>query len=102
MGDETQDDDDGGLGFDWVDDWFADYDAGDELDAPAPRVAPTLALLDLGRRSALLTVPKAGRVRVRLTPTGAAKLRRHPRTKVIVAYFPRRSTLELLMRSARL
>ena len=40
MGDETQDDDGGGLGFDWVDDWFADYDAGDELDAPAPRVAP--------------------------------------------------------------
>ncbi len=135
MGDETQDDDGGGLGFDWVDDWFADYDAGEELDAPAPRVAPTLALLDLGRRSALLTVPKAGRVnvsvtlpanrrtgagpfttiltgegrarragrvRVRLTSTGAAKLGKHPRTKVVVAYFPRRSTLELLMRSARL
>ena len=134
MGDESQDEDGGGLGFNWVDDWFADFDEGDALDEPAPRVF-TLALLDVGRRSALLTVPKAGRVnvsvtlpanrrtgagpfttiftgesrarhagrvRVRLTSTGAAKLRKHPRTKVVVAYFPRRSTLELLMRSARL
>ena len=32
MGDETQDADGGGLGLDWVDDWFADFDDGDELD----------------------------------------------------------------------
>jgi hypothetical protein len=50
-------------------------------------------------------VKHAGLVRVRLsaTPAGTRVLarRRHVRTKVVVAYFPRRSTLSLLMRSAR-
>src|SRR4051794_3010185 len=32
MGDETQDPDGGGLGPNWVDDWFDDWDAGDRLD----------------------------------------------------------------------
>ena len=32
LGDETQDPDGGGLGPNWVDDWFTDYNAGDRLD----------------------------------------------------------------------
>ena len=51
-------------------------------------------------------VRRAGRVRLRLTPTppGARVLdrRRRVRTKVVVAYFARRSSLTLLMHSARL
>jgi hypothetical protein len=51
-------------------------------------------------------VRRAGRVRLRLaeTPSGARVLRRdrRVRTKVVVAYFPRRATLTLLMRSARI
>ena len=50
-------------------------------------------------------VKHAGLVRLRLasTPAGARVLarRKHVRTKVVVAYFPRKSTLSLLMRSAR-
>jgi len=49
---------------------------------------------------------RAGRVRLRLaaTPAGARVLdrRRRVRTKVVVAFFPRRAPLTLLMRSARL
>ena len=49
---------------------------------------------------------RAGRVRLRLaaTPAGARVLhrRRRVRTKVVVAFFPRRGPLTLLMRSARL
>jgi hypothetical protein len=51
-------------------------------------------------------VRRAGRVRLRLaaTPRGARVLdrRRRVRVKVVVAYFPRRAPLKLLMRSARL
>jgi hypothetical protein len=50
-------------------------------------------------------VKRPGRVRLKLssTPAGARVLarRKHVRTKVVVAYFPRKSTLALLMRSAR-
>ena len=35
MGDESQDADGGGLGMDWEDQWFDDFEAGDELD-PEP------------------------------------------------------------------
>jgi hypothetical protein len=52
-----------------------------------------------------MRVRRAGRVRLLLAPTpaGARELgkRKRVRTKVVVAYFPRRSSLELLMRSAR-
>ena len=150
MGDETQDPDGGGLGLDWIDDWFSDFGDGDELDddvgtsmGERGRKPPlTLGLLDIrrlhdGRASALLRVPKAGRVNVSVTLpanrkgegpfttilTGDMRVRRagrvrvmldstvfgsrsmsrrkRMRTKVVVAYFPRKSTLELLMRSAR-
>jgi hypothetical protein len=50
-------------------------------------------------------VKRPGRVRLTLssTPAGSRVLarRKHVRTKVVVAYFPRKSTLSLLMRSAR-
>jgi hypothetical protein len=132
MGDETQDDDGGGLGEEWIDDWFEDWDAGDELDDPQPTYE--LGLLSIRRGRAMLEVPKAGRVNVSVTLpanrrtgagpfttilTGEARARhagrvrvklsavgrripRRARTKVVVAYFPRRSALELLMHSARL
>ncbi len=52
-----------------------------------------------------MRVKRAGRVRLRLnaTPAGQRVLakRKRVRTKVVVAYFPRKSTLTLLMRSAR-
>jgi hypothetical protein len=150
LGDETQDPDGGGLGFDWEDQWFDDYDAGDQLDPdfsdePASRARRRpLAILDAdrlrgGRASLLLRVPKAGRVsasvtlpfhlrtgagpflttltgdmrvkrpgRVRLrldaTPAGERVLQRRKsiRTKIVVALFPRRGSLDLVMRSARL
>ena len=150
LGDETQDPDGGGLGFDWEDQWFDDYDAGDQLDPdfadePASQVRRRpLAILEAkrlrgGRASVLLSVPKAGRVsasvtlpsklrtgagpflttltgdmrvkrpgRVRLrldaTPAGERVLQRRKsvRTKIVVALFPRKGSLELRMRSARL
>ena len=149
LGDESQDPDGGGLGLDWEDDWFEDFDAGDELDedleeGASRRQRRQLRLLDAdrrrgGRATLLLRVPKpgrvsasvtlpanrrtgagpfqtiltgdmrvrrAGRVRLRLaaTPRGARVLerRRRVRAKVVVAYFPRRAPLTLLMHSARL
>ena len=143
MGDESQDADGGGLGLDWEDQWFDDFEEGDELDpeptARSGRVVPRdLRLVDATRRSVLITAPKKGRlsisitlpanrkgegpfttiltgdmrvkrpgrVRMRLkaTPAGERVLakRKRVRTKAVVAYFPRQSQLELLMRSARL
>jgi hypothetical protein len=155
LGDETQDPDGGGLGMDWEDDWFRDFEAGDALDDPdddedadggrdgrrSRPVPKDLRLLESDRRgtrtSLLISAPKAGMVsasvtlpnqrtgvgpfttiltgskrvkrpgRVRLTlsstPVGSRVLarRKHVRTKVVVAYFPKKSTLSLLMRSAR-
>ena len=83
MGDESQDADGGGLGMDWEDDWFEDWDEGDQLDeefggrglgprrraprvlragrrrAPArrPRDAPRCASRKGGRVSASVTLP---------------------------------------------
>jgi hypothetical protein len=150
LGDETQDRDGGGLGLDWEDNWFEDYEEGDQLDEDfgdsprsrrqAPRALRLLqsARLRNGRATLLISAPESGRVsaqvtlpgnrrtgagpfttiltgemhikrpgRVRLrldaTPAGARVLaqRKRVRTKVVVAYFPRKSTLALLMRSAR-
>ena len=82
LGDETQDPDGGGLGFDWEDQWFDDYDEGDQLDpdfneeptssTSRPRQQRPLAILDAerlrgGRASLLLSVPKAGRVSASVT-----------------------------------
>jgi hypothetical protein len=150
LGDESQDPDGGGLGLDWEDDWFEDYEEGDELDEDffddgRPRRARPLRLLDVDRRQggrgaillvrvprpgslgASITLPavrrtgagpfttiltgdkrvrRAGRVRLRLaaTPAGSRALGRRGRlrTKVVVSLVPRRTSLTLLMRSARL
>jgi hypothetical protein len=151
MGDESQDPDGGGLGLDWEEDWFDDWDEGDQLDEEfefedpemRERVPRVLRIVDAdrmrgGRGSLLLRVPRggrvsasvtlpgnrktgagpfttiltgerrvrrAGRVRLALAPTLAGERvftkRRRVRTKVVVAYFPRKQSLELRMRSAR-
>ena len=78
LGDETQDPDGGGLGEDWEGDWFEDFEEGDELDEDffeedaMPRARRRLRLLDVERRrgggaSALLRVPKAGRLSAAIT-----------------------------------
>jgi hypothetical protein len=149
LGDETQDPDGGGLGEDWEDDWFDDFDEGDELDEDFDETATAagrrrLRLLDVerlrsGGASVLLRVPRAGqlnaavtlpanrrtgagpfltiltgdmhvrrpgRVRLRLasTPPGARVLarRKRLRTKVVASLLPRRGSLKVRMRSARL
>jgi hypothetical protein len=150
LGDESQDPDGGGLGLDWEDDWFADFEEGDEFDEDifddaSPAARRRLRLLDADRRprgqgaTLLLRVPKAGRLaaaitrpadrltgegpfltiltgdmkvrragRVRLrvdsTTPGARVLARRPklRTKVVVSLLPRKGSLKVLMRSARL
>ena len=77
LGDESQDPDGGGLGLDWEDDWFDDFEEGDELDEDffdedSPAARRRLRLLDLDRRrgrsaSLLLRVPRAGRLSAAVT-----------------------------------
>jgi hypothetical protein len=77
LGDESQDPDGGGLGLDWEDDWFEDYEEGDELDEDffeddSAGARRKLRLLDVDRRrgrgaSLLLRVPRAGRLSAALT-----------------------------------
>jgi hypothetical protein len=75
LGDETQDPDGGGLGLDWEDDWFEDFEEGDELDedffSDRPRQA-RLRLLDIDRRrgggaTMVVRVPRAGSVGAAIT-----------------------------------
>jgi hypothetical protein len=77
LGDESQDPDGGGLGLDWEDDWFDDFDEGDELDEDfgetRGRERRRLRLLDVDRRrrgdgaNLLLRVPRAGRLSAAIT-----------------------------------
>jgi hypothetical protein len=77
LGDETQDPDGGGLGEDWEEDWFEDFEEGDELDEDFeeddfPAARRRLRLLDVerlrgGGASALLRVPKPGRLSAAVT-----------------------------------
>jgi hypothetical protein len=70
LGDETQDPDGGGLGLDWEEDWFEDFEEGDELDEDfeadaGPAARRRLRLLDVerlrgGGASLLLRVPRRG------------------------------------------
>jgi hypothetical protein len=83
LGDETQDPDGGGLGLDWEDDWFEDFEEGDALDAdlaadPSPAARRRLRLLDVerlpsGNAALLLRVPQRGHLSaaVTLPPTAA-------------------------------
>jgi len=77
LGDETQDPDGGGLGLDWEEDWFEDFEEGDELDEDffddeSRGARRRLRLLDVDRRPGrgarlTLRVPKAGRVAAAIT-----------------------------------
>jgi hypothetical protein len=77
LGDESQDPDGGGLGQDWEDDWFDDFEEGDELDEDifddaAPAARRRLRLLDADRKrgrgaTLLLRVPKPGRLSAAVT-----------------------------------
>jgi hypothetical protein len=76
LGDESQDPDGGGLGTDWEDDWYEDYDEGDGLDADIASDAPRgarrqLRLLRAERRkdgaTLILRVPRAGSVSAAIT-----------------------------------
>ncbi|MET0762785.1 MAG: hypothetical protein ABWZ63_10700 [Thermoleophilaceae bacterium] len=77
LGDETQDPDGGGLGADWEDDWFDDFDEGDELDEDFDARAGSAArrrlrLLDVDRRrdggaNLLMRVPRAGQLSAAIT-----------------------------------
>ena len=77
LGDESQDPDGGGLGMDWEDDWFDDFDEGDELDeefgSDERAARRKLRLLEVDRRprgdgaNLLLRVPRAGRLSAAIT-----------------------------------
>ncbi len=76
LGDESQDPDGGGLGTDWEDDWYEDYDEGDALDADIASTAPRavrrrLRLLKAERRrdgaTLVLRVPRAGSLSAAIT-----------------------------------
>lgn len=77
LGDESQDPDGGGLGLGWEDDWFADFEEGDQLDedvvaGAVPVRRQRLKLLDVDRlprqRAMLLVrVPRAGRLSAAIT-----------------------------------
>jgi hypothetical protein len=116
LGDETQDPDGGGLGEDWEDDWFEDFEAGDELDedfraqelATTPRSELPLRLLAVdrlrgGRAALLLRVPRAGRISAQITlpanrrtgagpfltiQTGDMRIRRAGRVRLLVTPTP--------------
>jgi hypothetical protein len=76
LGDESQDPDGGGLGEDWEDDWFEDFEEGDELDEDIDHAALAarrrLRLLDVDRKARrgatlLLRVPRRGRLSAAVT-----------------------------------
>ena len=78
LGDESQDPDGGGLGLDWEDDWFDDFDEGDDLDEDfdddaRAKARRRLRLLDIDRRrrgdgaNLLLRVPRAGTLSAAIT-----------------------------------
>jgi hypothetical protein len=76
LGDESQDADGGGLGLDWEDDWFEDYDEGDELDEDEfdedlPRRERPLRLLAVERHrhgtTLVVRVPRRGRLSAAIT-----------------------------------
>ena len=77
LGDESQDPDGGGLGMDWEDDWFDDFDEGDELDddfgrtSARRRGAACGCWTSTGARgdgaNLLLRVPRGGRLSAAVT-----------------------------------
>jgi len=94
LGDETQDPDGGGLGLDWEDDWFDDYEEGDELDQDhldedMPLKRRPLRLLGVGRRRSgrgatlLVRVPRPGRLGASITLPAARRTGAGPFTTIL-------------------
>jgi hypothetical protein len=92
LGDESQDPDGGGLGMDWEDDWFEDFEEGDELDEDAldeslPRRARPLRLLDVQRRRRgtvlVMRVPRAGRLSAAITLPAVRRTGAGPFTTIL-------------------
>jgi hypothetical protein len=94
LGDETQDADGGGLGLDWEDDWFDDFEEGDELDDDSldeglPRNERPLRLLDVDRRrrgrgaTLLVRVPRAGRLSASITLPAVRRTGAGPFTTIV-------------------
>lgn len=94
LGDESQDPDGGGLGLDWEEDWFEDFEEGDELDADEldedlPRRARPLQLLDIDRRrggraaTLLVRVPRAGRLSAAITLPAVRRTGAGPFTTIL-------------------
>jgi len=87
LGDETQDPDGGGLGLDWEDDWFEDFEEGDELDEDELDDDRPLRLLevDRGRRgaTALVRVPRAGRLSAAITLPASRRTGAGPFTTIL-------------------
>jgi hypothetical protein len=92
LGDESQDPDGGGLGLDWEDDWFDDFEEGDELDEDAldeslPRRARPLRLLDVQRRRRgtvlVMRVPRAGRLSAAITLPAVRRTGAGPFTTIL-------------------
>jgi hypothetical protein len=94
LGDETQDPDGGGLGLDWEDDWFDDFEEGDELDEDSldeglPRNERPLRLLDVDRRrrgrgaTLLVRVPRAGRLSASITLPAVRRTGAGPFTTIV-------------------
>jgi hypothetical protein len=87
LGDESQDADGGGLGLDWEDDWFDDYEEGDGLDDDRPQRA--LQLLDVERRprgratTLLVRVPRAGRLSAAVTLPAVRRTGAGPFTTIL-------------------
>jgi hypothetical protein len=94
LGDESQDPDGGGLGEEWEDDWFDDFEEGDELDEDfdedgSSAARRRLRLLDVerlrgGGASALLRVPKAGRLSAAITLPANRRTGAGPFTTILV------------------
>ena len=89
LGDESQDADGGGLGLDWEDDWFDDFEEGDELDEGLPLRERPLRLLDVDRRrrgrgaSLLVRVPRAGRLSASITLPAVRRTGAGPFTTIL-------------------
>ena len=97
FGDETQDADGGGLGLDWEEDWFEDYEEGDEfdedvLDENLPRAARPLRLLDVDRRrggrgaTLLVRVPRRGRLGAAVTLPAVRRTGAGPFTTILTGH----------------
>lgn len=95
LGDESQDPDGGGLGLDWQDDWFDDFEDGDQLDEDVidetvPARRQRLKLLDVDRlpgqrATVLVRAPNAGRLSIAITLPASQRTGAGPFLTVLTA-----------------